>query len=129
MKINYVGLNLLDRTEAESLKKLVSKYSSKFDNTVQNSSLKLHVKLHEIGGKTKYSFHVHLSFGRKAISVEHSEWDLKKTGHKVMEKLHNAVEHKLHIEGQKQQKFHPKKGKKGFGKSIAMRLKGLVKSI
>lgn len=129
MKITYVGLDFLDNTEKELLKKLVSKYSSKFDRKVKNSSLKFHVKLHEVGGNLKYSFHVHLSFGKNAISVEYADWDLKKTGYKVMEKLYTAAEHKFHEEGQKQQKFHPRKGKKGFGKAVTMKLKGLVKFI
>tara|TARA_Y100000310_G_C20072125_1_gene529881 strand:- start:56 stop:448 length:393 start_codon:yes stop_codon:yes gene_type:complete len=128
-KVNYVGVNSLSRTEGGILKKLVMKYLKQLDRSVPKANVRFHVKLYEIGGKLKYSFHARLSVGKDVLSSEAVDWDLRRAVHKVMKKLLTAVEHKLHKEGQKQQKFHPKKAKRGFGKSIKMKLRGLVKFI
>jgi hypothetical protein len=75
----------------------------------------------------KYVFNTQLNIEKEIFSASSSGWDLRKTIHRIMKKLINAVEHKFHIEGQKQQQFHPKKAKRGFGKSIKLKIKGLVK--
>ena len=128
-KVNYVGINSLNRTESGILKKLVMGYLKQLDRSAPKANVRFHVKLHEIGGKLKYSFHARLNLGKDTLSSEAADWDLRRTVHKVMKKLLTAVEHKLHSEGQKQQKFHPRKAKRGFGKTIKMKIKGLVKFI
>ena len=129
MAINYVGLNSLDDIDRERLKKVVSKYDSDLRRFGAKKDLKFHVKVHEVGGRVRYSFRVHLSFGKETLNSEVEGWDFKKNIHAVMKKLMTAAEHKFHLEGQKQEKFHPKKGKDGFGKRVKLKLKGLVKFI
>lgn len=129
MAVSYVGLNSLDDIDRERLKKIVSKYNSDLRRFGSGNNLKFHVKLHEVGGRVRYSFRVHLSAGNEVLNSEVEGWDFKKNIHSVMRKLMTAVEHRFHLEGQKQQKFHPKKGKDGFGKRVKLKLKGLVKFI
>lgn len=129
MAISYVGLDVLDSTDCGRLKKIVSKYNSDISRIENKSDLKFHVKTYEVGGRVRYSFRVHLSIGKEVLNSEIEGWDFKKDVHAVMEKLMTAVEHRLHLEGQEQQKFHPKKGKDGFGKRVKLKLKGLVKFI
>ncbi|MBT3262374.1 hypothetical protein HN992_02410 [Candidatus Woesearchaeota archaeon] len=126
-KVNYIGLKSLDATEGEILKTLVLKYLVKLDRSLPNGNVKFHVKLHEIGGKVKYSFHARVKAEKEILGSAADDWDLRRTVHKVMKKLLSSVEHKLKLDGQKQEKFHPKRAKRGFGKSIKMKLKGLVK--
>ncbi|MBT3866156.1 hypothetical protein HOF78_03605 [Candidatus Woesearchaeota archaeon] len=129
MAVSYVGLNSLDGIDRERLKKVVSKYNSDIRRFGAKNNLKFHVKVHEVGSKVRYSFRAHLNFGKETLTSEVEGWDLRKNVNSVMKKLMTAIEHKFHLEGQKQEKFHPKKGKDGFGKRVKLKLKGLVKFI
>jgi len=120
-------LNLLDHDEKDILMAIVSRHSKKLDRALPGANLMFHVKLHEIGGRMKYSLHSRVKVGKEMLAAEAADWDLNRTTHKVMEKLMNSVEHTLHTEGQKQQKFHPKKAKRGFGKNIKLKLRGRAK--
>ena len=129
MKISYVGLNSLDSTEREIVKKLVSSYSDKINRYGGIPSLRVFLKLYKKQGKEKYSMHARLEVKKEVIDAKVYDWDIRRTTHAIMQKLLNGLEHKFHRDQQKQQKFHPKKGKRGFGKNIKMKLKGLVKFI
>ena len=111
-KVNYIGLKSLDATEGEILKTLVLKYLVKLDRSLPNGNVKFHVKLHEIGGKVKYSFHARVKAEKEILGSAADDWDLRRTVHKVMKKLLSSVEHKLKLDGQKQEKFHPKRAKR-----------------
>jgi hypothetical protein len=125
-KVRYIGINSLEVFDREILKKLIMDYMVKLDRILPNASLKFHVKLLKIKGKILYSFHVRLKIGKEVMGFNVEDWDMRKTVRKVMIKVLNAVEKELKIKGQKQQKFHPKKAKRGFGKYVKM-MKGLVK--
>ncbi|MBT4576820.1 hypothetical protein HOM13_01725 [Candidatus Woesearchaeota archaeon] len=129
MAVNYVGLNSLDEIDRERLKKIVSKYGVDIKRLGIKNALKFHVKTHEVGGRVRYNFRTHLSVGKDVLNSEVEGWTIKTNVHSVMRKLLTAAEHKFHVMGQKQQKFHPKKAKDGFGKRVKMKIKGLVKFI
>ncbi len=129
MVVNYVGLNSLEGIDRERVKKIVSKYDLDIQRLGIKNNLKFHVKTYEIGGRVRYSFRTHLSVGKDVLNSEAEGWTIKTNVHSAMKKLLTAAEHKFHVMGQKQQKFHPKKGKDGFGKRVKMKLKGLVKFI
>ena len=126
-KITYVGLNLLDHNEKDSLMAIVGQHAKKLERIVPKANLMFHVKLHEIGGRMKYSLHSRVKVGKEMITAEASDYDLHRTSHKVMDKLMNGIEHKLHTEGQQQQKFHPKKAKRGYGKQVKLKLRRRAK--
>ena len=128
-RVNYVGLDSLEREEKEALNTIVLNHASKLDRILPNLNLRFHVKLYDIGGKVKYSFHARTKIGKETLLAEAADWDMRRTTHMAMEKLLTAVEHKLHVQGQKQQKFHPKKAKRGFGKNVKLKMRGRAKSI
>ncbi len=128
-KVNYVGLGVLDKTDQERLKKLVSKYYSRLSRKFSVGDLKFHTKTADVSGRTRYRFQARIIHGKDVLNAESEVWTLRKGIHLVMRKLITAVEHKFHLEGQKQQKFHPKRGKGNFGKSVKLKLRGLVKFI
>ncbi len=127
MKVTYSGLKQLTKQETTIVKALVLRYMKKLDRSVPGATLRFHGKLSDVGGRSRNTFTVHLRHGKTSLRVEAEDWDLQRTVHKVMKKLTTAVEHALHQEGQPQQKFHPKKAKRGFGKHIALKLKRLVR--
>jgi len=125
----YAGLKLLETRDKDVLNTLVLKHVKKLDRITKNSKIRFHVKMHEIGGRAKYSFHVKINLGKDSLNVEASDWDMRRTVHMAMDKLITAVEHKIHSEGQQQQKFHPKKAKRGFGKNVKLNLRKRKKEI
>lgn len=126
-KIEYVGLNSLEKADSVMLDTIVSRYLDKIDRALPGSKVRFHAKLHDIGGRVKYSFHAKVKAFNDLLRVEATDWDLNRTAHKTMEKLVTAIEHRMHAEGQKQQKFHPKKAKRGFGKQVKLKMRGRVR--
>jgi hypothetical protein len=123
--VRYIGVNSLEVFEREIMKKLVMDYMVKLNRILHNPNARFHVKLLRVNGKMMYSFSVRLKIGKEFMSFNVEDWDMRRTVRKVMTKVLNAVEKELKIKGQKQQKFHPKKAKRGFGKYVKM-MKGLV---
>jgi len=113
--------------DRDIVKKIVIKYMEKLDRILPNANLKFHAKLKKVRGKVMYSFHVMLKIGKEFMSFKADDWDLRRTCHKVMKKVLNAAEKEFKVGGQKQQSFHPSRAKRGFGKYVRMKLKGLVK--
>jgi hypothetical protein len=71
----------------------------------------------------KYSFHARVDGPQFAAKADAVDWDMRRTVHKVMQALENELEHKMKKHGQKQERFHPKKAKRGTGTSVKLKLR------
>ena len=120
--VQYVGLKVLG-DDAGTVQTLVEHYAAKLGRDFPDVELIVHTKLHDIGGRVKYSFHARLDTPRFVAKADAVDWDLKRTVHKVMQALENEVEHKLKIHGQKQEKFHPKRAKRGTDTRIRLKMR------
>ena len=118
--VQYIGLKELG-DEAYTAQQLVEKYAEKFDRWVPDAGIVFHSKLHDIGGRVKYSLHARIDSPGFVAKAEAVDWDLKRTVHKVMKALENDVEHKLKIHAQKQERFHPRRARRGTDTRIKLK--------
>ena len=120
--IQYVGLKDLG-DDASQVRDLMEKYSEKFDRDFVGHTLIVHTKLHNVGGRVKYSFHARIDHPQMLAKADASDWDLRRTVHKMMKALENEVEHKFKTHVQKQERFHPKRAKRGTDTRVRLKQK------
>lgn len=120
--IQYVGLKALG-DDAMTVQTLVERYIGKLERDVPNCQLIVHTKLHDVGGRVKYSFHVRVDGPQLIAKADAVDWDVRRTVHKVMQALENELEHKMKKQGQQQEKFHPKKAKRGTDTRVRLALR------
>tara|TARA_Y100000310_G_C20668295_1_gene808840 strand:- start:2171 stop:2614 length:444 start_codon:yes stop_codon:yes gene_type:complete len=127
--LRYVGIRSLAKLEQDKVKTLMLKYMEKLDRYFVNYNCKIHLKTHDVEGRPNYSFHARIFNPDFLFSAKADDWDLNKTVHKLMKKVLTEAEHKFHKGEQKQQKFHPKKAKRGTDKRVKLKLRRRVKMI
>ena len=108
-KINIIhatGVEELTEKEKQLVNKLLNEYYIKIQKRLKNmSSLEFRVKEYGKSGerwltkKKKFSIHVKIN-SDKFYEADYADWDLARTIHKVMNKLMNEIEHKLHSSDQ-----------------------------
>ncbi len=121
--VTYSGLKKLDANDASQLKTLVEHYMEKIERVFPYFDLLFHTKVHKPEGRIKYSFHGRIDAPSVVLTSEASDWDLARTVHKVMRKLENEARKKYKIGGQKQERFHPKKAKRGTDVRVKLKLR------
>ena len=126
--VQYVGLKSLGDAAGE-VQTLVERYMEKFDHDFPDHQMIVQTKLHNIGGRVKYSFHIRLDHPGMLAKADAVDWDLRRTVHKMMKALENEVEHKFKTHAQKQERFHPKKAKRGTDTRIKLKLRRRAKMI
>lgn len=124
--VQFVGLKKLG-DDAGTAQNLIEKYMEKLDRDFPDHQLIVHTKLHNIGGRVKYSFHARLDHPQMLAKADAVDWDLKRTVHKVMQALENEIEHRFKIHAQKQERFHPKKAKRGTDTRVKLTLRRRAK--
>ena len=111
LDIQIKGIELLesedDRKRAEEL---LNEYGPKIERMLANDVvMRVHFKEYEKeGNRVKHSISAKVEFANNLFQADDSDWDLARTIHKVMKKLENEIEHKLHVSDQHD------KGKNGF---------------
>ena len=126
--VQYIGLKQLG-DDAGTVQTLVERYMEKLDRDFSDYTLLFHSKLHNIGGRVKYSFHVRLEHPQMVAKADAVDWDLRRTVLEVMQALEQEVEHTFKIHGQKQERFHPKKAKRGTDTRVKLKLRRRAKLI
>jgi ribosome-associated translation inhibitor RaiA len=127
--VRYVGIKALTNTEQEVTKTLVMRHAEKLDRFFTNYACTFHTKLYDIEGRAKYAFRAKVSCPGVVLSSDATDWDLRRTVHKVMQKILQEAEHTFHKQGQKQQQFHPRKAKRGTGKHVKLKLRRRVRML
>ncbi len=122
VEIQYIGLKDLN-DDAGAVQTLVERYAEKLDRDFADSTLVVHTKLHDIGGRVKYSFHARLDHPSVLVHADAVDWDLRRTVHKLMKALENEAKHKFKMHVQKQERFHPKKAKRGTSTRVKLALR------
>ncbi len=99
------GFEILTEKTREDFRKLWTEYSAKIERKLKNAeSFRIHIKEYSPGGKTKFSIHMLVSYAGKSIEADSSDWDLRRTFHKVFKKIEQEIEHKFHISDQHKRK-------------------------
>lgn len=100
------GFEILTQKTKEEFQKIWEEYSKKIERRLKNTeSIKIHLKEYSPGGKTKFSIHALVSYAGKSIEAEAFDWDLKRTFHKVFNKIEQQIEHAFHVSDQHKRKF------------------------
>lgn len=96
MLIQFIGLKDFDLKETEIIKTLSAEYYEKISRDIQNAKLILDLKKYKKDGeKSKYALHSRIESGRNlALISKASDWDLKRTLHKLFQKLEHELQHK-----------------------------------
>ena len=110
--VRFIGIKQFDDFEQTTITTLCTRYMEKLERDLPKEfKLAFHCKLHKKQGKQKYSFHGRVNTPNFLFSSEASDWDLRRTVHKVMKKLERELQHKYKTEGQPQEKLRPKRGR------------------
>jgi len=125
----YLGIKSLNKIDQDKIKNLVLNYMEKIDRYFVNYNFRMHIKVYKVGGKDKYSFHGKIDCPDFLFAADAVDWDLRRTVHKLMKKILNGLEHEFHKHQQKQQRFHPRKAKRGTDKRVKLKLRGRARLI
>ena len=103
--LKTIGFEILTEKTKNEFQKLWEEYSKKIEHKLKNvKDIKIHLKEHNHGGKTKFSIHVAVNYSGKSMDAEADDWDLKRTFHKVFNKIENEIEHIFHKSDQRKSK-------------------------
>ena len=98
--VQFIGLNKFENSEKVIINEITGKHLNKINRLVTNYLLIIKVKKHSIANKkldeaVNYSLHAKIELPSIFISASYSDWDLKRTVHKTLEKLENELKHKF----------------------------------
>ncbi|MEA2036666.1 MAG: hypothetical protein U9O94_04105 [Nanoarchaeota archaeon] len=95
--VQLVGIDDLKGGEKHLLRKFANEYVEKISKLVNNEvSIKLHVKVRSKTGKQhQYVIKVMVRSAAGNFESEESDWELKRTLHKVFTNIENQVKHKF----------------------------------
>ena len=103
LDIQINGIELLDNeADKERAQELLNEYGPKIERMLSNDVvMRVHFKEHEKeGNRVKHSISVRIEYGNNLFQADDFDWDLARAIHKVMKKLENEIEHKLHVSDQ-----------------------------
>ncbi|MEK6823994.1 MAG: hypothetical protein AABY06_03065 [Nanoarchaeota archaeon] len=100
--LKTIGFEILTEKTKEEFQKIWGEYSKKIENKLKNvESVKIHLKEHSPGGRIKFSVHAIVNYSGKILEADAVDWDLKRTFHKVFNKIENEIEHTFHVSDQR----------------------------
>lgn len=103
--LKTIGFEVLTENTKNEFQKLWEEYSNKIERKLKNTeSVRIHLKEYSPGGKTKFSIHALVSYAGKSIEADAYDWDLKRTFHKVFNKIEQEIEHTFHVSDQHKRK-------------------------
>jgi ribosome-associated translation inhibitor RaiA len=118
--VRYVGLKALGDQESV-VKTLVERYMEKLERDLPYYDMVVHVKLYKEEGKPKYFFQARVQSPDVKLRADAVDWDLRRTVHKVMKRLETEMNHTFKNDAQPQERFHPKKAKRGTDTKVKLR--------
>ncbi len=105
VNLKTIGFEVLTEKTKEEFQKLWNEYSKKIENKLKNiESIKIHLKEHSPGGRIKFSIHAAVNYSKKVLEADAVDWDLKRTFHKVFNKIETEIEHIFHVSDQHKKK-------------------------
>ncbi len=119
--VNFIGIKQFDTDESRVIKTLVQRHMEKIERIIPGYKLVFHTKLYKTQGKVKYSFNGRVTNPNIRLHSEAADWNLSTTVHKVMKKLFNEAKKQCRVGSQPQEKFHPKRAKRGTDTRIKLR--------
>lgn len=101
MPIRFIGLVNFNTLESETIKKLARQYYDKILRDIKNALLVLDAKKYDVEGKKcKYALHSRVESGSTVLlTTKAFDWDLRRTLHKLFQKLERELQHKYKTEG------------------------------
>ena len=101
INLQTVGFEVLTEKTRSEFQKIFDESSKKIERMLKNAdSIKIRLKEYSPGGRTKFSIHVIVSYSGKVLEANASDWDLRRTFHKVFNKIGQEIEHIFHISDQ-----------------------------
>lgn len=101
IKLETVGFEALTQSTKDGFLKIFEEQSEKIERKLKGiDSCKVMLKEYTHGGKTKFSMRVTANYAGKTLEAEASDWDLRRTVHKVFNKISEEAEHLFHISDQ-----------------------------
>ena len=105
INLEKIGFEVLTEKTRNEFQKLWEEYSEKIGRKLKNTeSVRIHLKEYSPGGKTKFSIHALVSYAGKSIEADAFDWDLRRTFHKVFNKIEQEIEHMFHVSDQHKRK-------------------------
>ena len=100
--IHAAGIDTLNEKQKQLVNRLLNEYYKKVQRQLKNEVFfEFHIKNYEKDGKSKkFSIQIKVVVGIQVFEAKASDWDLARTIHKVMNKVMNEIEHKLHVSDQ-----------------------------
>ena len=100
--IQIVGLEKLEKSEKDAVKLLVGEHFTKIQRHLKDiDAIILNIKEYNKEGKRKkFSLHLRAMAPVHIFEADAADWDLRRTVHKVFEKLENELEHHFHSSDQ-----------------------------
>ena len=116
--IQIVGLEQLEKSEKDDIKRLVNEHFTKIQRHLKNiEGIVLNIKEYNKEGKRKkFSLHLRAIAPIHIFEADAVDWDLRRTVHKVFEKLENELEHHFHGSDQHKHSSSIKKVFSWFGR-------------
>ncbi len=103
--IEIKGIDILTEEEKRLANKLLNEYYPKIQRQIKNIiSLKVHIKEYKKEGRRKkYSINIKIINSTDVFEANADDWDFARTMHKILKKIENEIENRLHSSEQ-----HPK---------------------
>lgn len=102
-QLRFIGLDKCDDFEKARINDLTQKHIKKLSRDIKDYILIMKIKKHSaikksIDKSVKYSIHIKIEFPNILINASYADWDLKRTVHRVFEKIQNEIKHKFKTE-------------------------------
>ena len=110
--IQYVNLKELDAEEQTVVIGIFDKEYEKIHRLFSGNlvNLLVHIKVHDKGGKKKYSVHIRAEAPTKIFATKMAvDWDLKRATRKATEEIKNHVSHEFKHQHNKKEAFKLKR--------------------
>ncbi|MBT4376876.1 hypothetical protein HOD29_05885 [archaeon] len=100
--IQTKGFDLLGEKDKDYFDKLLNEYSVKIKRKLKNAdTFVVCLKGYKMEGKKKkFSVQVRVADSYNVFEANASDWDFRRTLHKVFNKLETEVEHRFHVSDQ-----------------------------
>jgi len=97
--VQFIGLNILDPADQEQIKQIIHDHYIEIERELkQITSLKLHFKQYEKGGRKKYSVQLFIDAKTRPITVNKVyspvQWDPIAIVHKLIDKARQEIIHR-----------------------------------
>ncbi|MBW2977397.1 hypothetical protein KY331_00985 [Candidatus Woesearchaeota archaeon] len=101
--VQFVGLSILESADQKQIKQIIHDHYIEIERELkQITSLKLHFKQYEKGGRKKYSVQLLINAKTRPITVNKVyspvQWDPVAAVHLIIDKAKREISHKFHTD-------------------------------